>query len=63
MTYWHPVFDPPAMRAQRRHSEISGRDGVSYCGAYWGYGFHEDGAQSALAVCRELGVSWSGEAT
>jgi uncharacterized protein len=63
MTYWHPVFDPAAMRAQRRHAEISGHDGVSYCGAYWGYGFHEDGAQSALAVCRELGVSWSGEGT
>ena len=63
LTYWHPVFDPPAVRAQRRHSEISGHDGVSYCGAYWGYGFHEDGAQSALAVCRALGVSWSGEAT
>jgi len=25
---------------------------VSYCGAYWGYGFHEDGVRSALAVCQ-----------
>lgn len=63
MTYWHPVFDPPAIRAQRRHAEISGHDGVSYCGAYWGYGFHEDGAQSALAVCRALSVPWSGGTT
>ncbi len=61
MSYWHPVFDPSAVHAQGRHAEISGQDGVSYCGAYWGYGFHEDGAQSALAVCRKLGVSWSGE--
>jgi len=58
MTYLHPIFDAAAMRAQRRHGEISGRDGVSYCGAYWGYGFHEDGARSAIEVCRTLGVTW-----
>lgn len=60
MTYWHPVFDSAAMRAQRRHAEISGHAGISYCGAYWGFGFHEDGVQSALGVCRQLGVSWPG---
>lgn len=58
MTYWHPVFDSAAMKAQLRHGEISGVDGVSYVGAYWGYGFHEDGARSALEVCRTLGVTW-----
>ncbi len=55
-TYWHPVFDAGAMRAQRRHHEISGRDGVSFVGAYWGYGFHEDGARSAYEVCAALGA-------
>ena len=54
MTYWHPVFDSSAMRAQRRHGEISGRDGISFVGAYWGFGFHEDGARSAVDVCRAL---------
>lgn len=54
--YRHPVFDAAAIRAQHRRAEISGRRGVSFCGAYWGYGFHEDGVQSALAVCRELGA-------
>lgn len=54
MTYWHPVFDSVAMRAQRRHGEISGRDRISFAGAYWGYGFHEDGARSAVEVCRSL---------
>jgi predicted NAD/FAD-binding protein len=54
----HPVLDGPAVAAQRRHAEISGVHGVSYCGAYWGYGFHEDGLQSGLAVCRALGVRW-----
>lgn len=58
MTYRHPVFDPAAMRAQRRHHEVSGRDGVSFAGAYWGYGFHEDGARSAVDVCKNLGVTW-----
>jgi uncharacterized protein len=56
-TYWHPVFDTAAMNAQRRHGEISGRDGISFAGAYWGYGFHEDGARSALEVCKKLGVT------
>jgi len=57
MTYRHPVYDSSAMAAQRRHGEISGRDRVSFVGAYWGYGFHEDGARSAVEVCRSLGVA------
>jgi predicted NAD/FAD-binding protein len=54
--YDHPVFDPAAGRAQRRHREISGIDGLHFCGAYWGYGFHEDGLNSALAVGEHFGV-------
>ena len=56
--YDHPVYDGAALRAQRRHREVSGVDGVSFAGAYWGYGFHEDGARSALAVCETFGVTW-----
>jgi predicted NAD/FAD-binding protein len=56
--YAHPVLDSAAVAAQGRHAEVSGRDGLSYCGAYWGSGFHEDGLQSALRVCEQLGVSW-----
>jgi len=56
MTYWHPVFDAAALRAQQRHSHISGQDRISYCGAYWGFGFHEDGMASAQRVCAQLGV-------
>jgi predicted NAD/FAD-binding protein len=52
--YSHPVFDVPAIAAQRRHEELNGDRGTWYCGAYWGYGFHEDGVQSALTVCRRL---------
>ncbi|HVJ97817.1 MAG TPA: NAD/FAD-binding protein, partial [Acidimicrobiia bacterium] len=54
--YSHPVLDAGAIRAQRRRDEISGVRGTSFAGAYWGYGFHEDGVQSALHVCRSLGV-------
>jgi predicted NAD/FAD-binding protein len=50
----HPVFTHAALAAQRRWGEISGVHRTHYCGAYWGYGFHEDGVQSALRVCRSF---------
>ena len=50
--YHHPVFDAAAIAAQRRRAEIQGRRGIFFAGAYWGYGFHEDGVQSALEVVR-----------
>jgi predicted NAD/FAD-binding protein len=52
--YAHPVLDVPAIAAQRRHEELNGARRTWFCGAYWGYGFHEDGVQSALTVCRRL---------
>ena len=55
--YAHPVLDAPAIAAQKRYNDVSGQRSTWYCGAYWGYGFHEDGVQSALRVCRALGVS------
>jgi predicted NAD/FAD-binding protein len=58
MVYHHPFFDRAAVRAQERWGEISGRDRVHYCGAWWFYGFHEDGVRSALRVAEALGVNW-----
>ena len=53
-TYHHPVFDRGALRAQDRYEELH-RDGrISFVGAYWGYGFHEDGAASAVRACAPL---------
>jgi predicted NAD/FAD-binding protein len=52
----HPTFTSESLAAQRRFSEINGRREVSFCGAYWGYGFHEDGVNSALAVTRPFGL-------
>ena len=53
--YDHPLLDATALRAQQRHAEISGVDRTHYCGAYWGAGFHEDGVNSALRVCKYFG--------
>jgi predicted NAD/FAD-binding protein len=55
MQYAHPVYTPAGVAAQSRHHEISGHNRTHYCGAYWGWGFHEDGVRSALRVVRELG--------
>lgn len=44
----HPTYHSMRAEAQKRHQEMIDRDGISYCGAYWGYGFHEDGYQSGL---------------
>ena len=54
--YAHPVYTPAGVAAQSRHHEISGRNRTHYCGAYWGWGFHEDGVKSALRVVCEIGA-------
>jgi uncharacterized protein len=54
--YHHPIFTLDSMRAQQRWSEISGVGRTHFAGAYWLYGFHEDGVNSALRVARALGV-------
>jgi predicted NAD/FAD-binding protein len=53
-TYHHPVFTDEGVRAQARRSEISGVNRTWYCGAYWRYGFHEDGVNSGLAVAHGI---------
>jgi uncharacterized protein len=50
ITYHHPVYLPAGVMAQRRRAEISGANRSFYCGAYWRYGFHEDGVVSAQWV-------------
>jgi predicted NAD/FAD-binding protein len=44
--YTHPIYTPQAVDAQSRRREISGVNRTAYCGAYWRYGFHEDGVVS-----------------
>ncbi|CAN5211695.1 FAD-dependent oxidoreductase [soil metagenome] len=52
--YAHPIMTHGAAAAQRRWSEISGADRIHYCGAYWRWGFHEDGCWSAIRTCDSL---------
>jgi predicted NAD/FAD-binding protein len=53
--YAHPAFDAPAIEAQRALPAIQGRRRTWFCGAWAGYGFHEDGLKSGLAVANALG--------
>jgi uncharacterized protein len=52
--YEHPVFTADGWGAQERHAEISGVNRTHYCGAYWRWGFHEDGVVSAQRVAERL---------
>ena len=54
--YAHPQYTARALALRGQQAEFIRRRGVSLCGAYWGYGFHEDGLNSALAVCRAYGM-------
>ncbi|MHC5029024.1 MAG: NAD(P)/FAD-dependent oxidoreductase, partial [Planctomycetota bacterium] len=53
-TYHHPVYTARGRAAQARFHEVANSNRTSYCGAYWGYGFHEDGVRSALAACEAM---------
>ncbi len=53
--YSHPIFDRRAIAAQRRLPDIQGRRQVWFAGAWTGYGFHEDGLTSGLAVADAIG--------
>jgi len=56
MVYEHPLYTQAAIRAQERWPEISGKNHTHFCGAYWFYGFHEDGVRSGMRVAESLGV-------
>ena len=55
--YHHPVYNPESLTARHSHQEINGRNRTYFAGAYWGYGFHEDGVASGVEVCRHFGKS------
>ena len=56
IAYAHPVYTPDGVKAQARVAEISGRNRTHFCGAYWGWGFHEDGVVSGLRVADRFGA-------
>lgn len=55
-SYAHPQFDQAAMDAQTKLAELQGTNRTWFCGAYHGYGFHEDGLRSGLDVAEMLGA-------
>jgi predicted NAD/FAD-binding protein len=56
MRFEHPHFTSDAISAQKRLWSLQGVGDIWYCGAYFGFGFHEDGLQAGLAVAEEIGV-------
>ena len=52
--YEHPIVTHEAVAAQRRWGEVSGADRIHFCGAYWRWGFHEDGCWSAIRACEPI---------
>lgn len=55
--YAHPVFDRAGIAAQARLPQLQGRRNTWFCGAWAGYGFHEDGLKAGMAVAADLGVT------
>jgi len=55
ISYEHPVFTAKAIKAQSALWSLQGKRRTWFCGSYFGYGFHEDGLQSGLAVAEQLG--------
>lgn len=58
MDYHHPVYTHASVAAQSRKAEIQGVNRTWFAGAYWGWGFHEDGIRSSAEVASALGVQW-----
>jgi predicted NAD/FAD-binding protein len=58
MRYQHPVFTTKSINAQNRRVAINGQRRTWFSGAYWRYGFHEDGLRSAVSVAKALDVEW-----
>lgn len=52
--YTHPVFTAASVAAQKRKPEIDGQQHTYYVGAYWGWGFHEDGARTAFQISKKI---------
>jgi len=55
ITYEHPQFTLEALKGWKNLKDIQGKAGIWYCGAWCGYGFHEDGLSAGLAVAEAIG--------
>ena len=57
MTYEHPTYTAASVAAQERLAELN-TDRLAFAGAYFGWGFHEDGCRSGVEAARALGAEW-----
>lgn len=62
LQYAHPVYTQASVAARARKAEIQGARCTWFAGAYWGWGFHEDGMRSAVEVAAALEVPWPARA-
>jgi predicted NAD/FAD-binding protein len=58
MTYEHPIYTHASLAAQGRLPSLQGERNTYYCGAYHGWGFHEDGCVSGLRAALAMGCAW-----
>jgi predicted NAD/FAD-binding protein len=56
----HPVFDFGSVETQKDLWTLENQNGIFYCGSYFGYGFHEDAINSALATARACSLHFLG---
>lgn len=54
--YHHPVYTFESMATQPELPALNGKRNTYFCGAYFGYGFHEDGTRSAVEMARLFGI-------
>ena len=55
--YDHPIYTEKGYALQQQQLSISGKNNTYFCGAYWGFGFHEDGVKSALHIADAFSVN------
>lgn len=54
--YTHPTYTLEAFQSQSKLDQLNGKRGTYFCGSYFGYGFHEDGAKSGVQVAKHFGM-------
>ena len=59
-TFEHPIYSLNTLSAQKEVMQIQGLNNTYFCGSYLGYGFHEDGIQSAAYISKLLGCDYLG---
>jgi predicted NAD/FAD-binding protein len=56
MTYTHPIYTFDSINTQAELPRLNGKNNSSFCGSYFGYGFHEDAARSGVQAAAALGA-------